>query len=482
MTQADPAAWQGRAFDDLREFIAACEADGQLLRIDGAHWDLEIGAITEAAANRRPPKLLLFSDIPDHPGMGVLTNIMDKNAPQRERLLYNVPSDLTDSDAIRYWKAQLTKKGSIPPRTVDSGPVLEVVTEGDDVNLNDLPWVRWHGHDGGRYLCATAAVTKDPDSGFINMGSYRFMYVDEKTFVGHLASGHHGDVIRKKYWARGEPAPISIALGYDPSLLIAAGENLPWAEEEYGYAGWLRGKPVDVLPGVYTGLPVPATAEAVIEAEMLPPSEGTAIEGPFGEATGYYGGGARPSGLIRAKAVMRRRDPIIMGAPPLFSTTRAVLGNKAVLTWDELERLGIPGIQGVCKHWGMTIISIKQAFPGHAMRAATGALGGIAGYYGKYIVLVDEDIDPYNSDAVIWAIATRTDPAESIDIIRRTWTNRIDPRLDPRKRERGDLTASVAIIDATRPFHWKDEFPATTAMDPELIRETEKKWAHIIDG
>jgi 4-hydroxy-3-polyprenylbenzoate decarboxylase len=166
----------------------------------------------------------------------------------------------------------------------------------------------------------------------------------------------------------------------------------------------------------------------------------------------------------------------------MLRAARAVLGDRAVLVWSELERLGVPGIVGVSKHWGLTIIAVKQAFPGHAMRAAMGALGGIAGYYGKYVILVDDDINPYDLDEVIWAIATRSQPSESIDILRRTWTNRIDPRMDPWKRERGDLTGSVAIIDATRPFHWRDRFPPTIAMEQELRRSTEAKWGSMLDG
>lgn len=473
--------WKGRAFVDLREFIDEVDRLGGLKKISGAHWDLEIGGITEAAARRSNPKLLLFDDIPDYPDFRLATNVLDKHAPWRERLVFNVPLDLSDAEAIRYWKRQLRDKRSIPPRQVDDGPINEIVLEGDDADLTKLPWVRWHSHDGGRYMSATSAVTRDLEGGFYNVGSYRFMLVDETTFVGHLASGHHGDVIRKKYWAEGKSCPISLALGFDPVLLIAAGENLPWGEDEYGYAGWIRGEPIDVVPGAYTGFPVPATAEVVIEAEMLPPEEGTAIEGPFGEATGYYGGGAHPSSLMKVKSIMMRRNPIVMGAPPIFHTARNLLADRGVLTWDELERLGIPGIKGVSKLLGLTIISVEQSHPGHAMRAALGALGGIAGYYGKFIVLVDEDIDPFNFDEVMWAIATRTDPQEDIDIVRRTWTNRIDPRLEPSKRDRGDLTASVAIIDATRPYYWRKQFPPTTAIDEETRRATEQKWGAILD-
>ena len=123
-------------------------------------------------------------------------------------------------------------------------------------------------------MCATSVVTRDPDSGFINVGSYRFMWVNKDTMVAHIGSGHHGDVIRKKYWAKGKPCPAAISLGQDPALLVAAGTNLPWGSSEYGFTGWLRGEPVEVVKGEYTDLPIPATAEVVLEGDMLPPEAG----------------------------------------------------------------------------------------------------------------------------------------------------------------------------------------------------------------
>ena len=112
-------------------------------------------------------------------------------------------------------------------------------------------------------------MTRDPESGYVNVGSYRFKLIDEATCVGHVASGHHGDIISKKYWAKGKGCPVAISLGQEPSILIAAGDNAAWGHTEYDYAGWLRGEPVEVTQGVYTDLPIPATAEAVLEGEFF---------------------------------------------------------------------------------------------------------------------------------------------------------------------------------------------------------------------
>ena len=468
-------------FPDLRAYIAEVERRGQLVRVQGADWDLEVGAITELAATRPNAPMLLFDAIKDYqPGFRVLTNLTSGTSSLRERLIYGVPLDISDAEAVFYWKEALKQVQPVPPVEQSDGPVKEVVQEGRDVDLRELPWMRWHEHDGGRYMCATSSVTRDPDNGVINVGSYRFMLIDQDTMVVHIGSGHHGDIIRRKYWERGQACPIAISLGQDPSILVAAGTNLRWGEAEYDYAGWLRGAPVEVTPGVFTGLPVPAGAEVVLDAEMLPPEAGTDIEGPFGEASGYYGGGARTSPLVKVRAIMRRRDPIILGAPPFQSASRELLGSRGVRIWAELEALGINGIAGVNYGWGLTIIAVKQAFPGHSMRAALGALGGTAGYHGRFVILVDDDVNPFNADEVLWTIATRCDPATSLDVVRRIWSYAIDPRLDPEKKAKGDYTGSVAIIDATRPFHWKDKFAATTSIAPELRREIEAKWGEVL--
>ncbi len=206
---------------------------------------------------------------------------------------------------------------------------------GDDVDLTKFPWPRWHQRDGGPYICATAAVTRDPDSGYINVGSYRYMLLGKNCIVAHIGSGHHGDVIRKKYWAKGQSCPVAISLGQEPALFETAGTNLSWGVSEYGFAGWMRGAPVEVIKGVTTDLPIPATAEVVLEGEMLPPDEGTQIEGPFGEMSGYYGGGARPAPVTVIKSVLYRNDPIILGAPPFLGASRGILWRQLLVGHDD---------------------------------------------------------------------------------------------------------------------------------------------------
>ena len=472
-----------RAFRDLREFLAAIDQPGQLKRIDGAHWDLEIGALTHVVSHRKPSPALLFDNIPDvKPGWRVLTNMTNLADTWRERIIYGCPPSVSDAEAVEFWKEELKRFSPLPPIHVSDGPVKENVRLGEDVDLLELPWVRWHELDGGRYMCATSCVTRDPDSGYVNLGSYRFMLVDHNTIVVHIAAGHHGDVIRKKYWDQGKPCPMQIVLGQEPSIFIAAAGNSPWGEPEYDLAGWIRGEPVEITPGVvYPDLPIPATAEVVLEVDMLPPGSDTAVEGPFAEATGYYGGGAHPSPLVKVRSILHRDNPIVQGSPIFFHD---LLGSRTPRVWSELDRLGVPGIVGMNYRGGSgtLIISLKQSFPGHPMRAALGAMGGTAGQHPRFIIVVDEDIDPYDLGQVLWAVGTRCEPAEQLDIVRRISSFRIDPRMAPDKREAGDYTCSTAIIDACRPYHWRDKFPPATGITPELRHTTEAKWGAVLDA
>jgi 4-hydroxy-3-polyprenylbenzoate decarboxylase len=462
-------------FHDLRDFISTIEKMGELTVVPGANPHLEIGAITEVASFRKKCPAVLFDSIQGfEKGYRILTNFLSNRT--RERLVFGVANDLTDPEAVLYWKNKLKQFTPLEPVETQHAPVKENVLLESDVDLTRFPWPKWHQRDGGPYICATSCVTRDPESGYINVGSYRFMLLGKNRIVAHIGSGHHGDVIRKKYWAKGKSCPIAISLGQEPSLLVAAGTNLSWGVSEYGFAGWMRGGPVEITRGVATDLPIPAMAEIIFEGEMPPPEEGTDIEGPFGEFSGYYGGGARPAPVTIVNSILCRNHPIILGSPPFLGSSRGVLSSRGILVWNELEALGIPDIKAVNYSWGMCIISLKQAYPGHAMRAAHGAVGGTAGYHGRFVIVVDDDIDPYNLEQVLWAIATRCDPETSLDVCRRIWSYKIDPRLPKHKKEVADYTGSVAIIDACKPYHWINEFPRTTKIDEELLKATEEKW------
>jgi 4-hydroxy-3-polyprenylbenzoate decarboxylase len=401
------------------------------------------------------------------------------------RLIYGVAEDLDDDEAVQVWRDRLKNYAPVRPIEVPSGPITENVVLGEDVDLAKLPWVRWHEHDGGRYVCGTSVVMRDPETGYINLGSYRFKLVDRNRIVVHIGSGHNGDVIRKKYWANQRSCPVAISLGQDPAIFIVAGTNVAWGVPEYEFIGWMRGAPVEVTRGVSTDLPIPSTAEIVLEGEMLPPSAGSEIEGPFGEASGYYGGGARPSPITKIHSILYRNDPIVMGDPPLIveGSGQNVLYSRSIDVREELDALGIPGIKGVNYKYSRTILSLRQSYPGHAMRAALGSMGGGAGgYHGKMVIVVDDDINPHNLEEVLWAMATRCDPAKSISLCKGTWSYAIDPALSPAKRAVGDYTSSVAFFNACKPFHRPDSVPSSTRISEQARKAYAAKWGHLLSS
>ena len=475
-------------FRDLRDFIDNVALVDRLQTIKGVHWDLEMGGITELTARKPNPPALLFEDISGYPhGYRVMTNIV--NAPRRAALAIDMPPDAGPLEFTRLWKERIRQIDSIPPRVVKDGPVLENVQEGDDVDLLQFPAPKWHELDGGRYIgTADLVIQRDlDDPNWVNVSVYRLQVHDRNTLGIYIGTGQHGWVLMRKYWEQGKPCPIAMTLGQEPGLWIACTHHIPQGISEYGYAGWLRGEPVEVIHGEYSGLPIPATAEIALEGDLLPPDQESHIEGPFGEWTGYYGTGAAKGPVIKVRRVMHRNDPIIAGAPPLkpLATLNPQVGIDfgSARLWHSLEATGVQDVRGVSRFIaGQTsgyfiVISIKQRYPGHAREAAHVALGSYAcAHNGRFVVVVDDDIDPSNPDEVLWAMGTRCDPSTSIEIVRGMLGTNLDPRVEPAEKERGNPLSGRAIIDACRPFHWIEKFPPVGEMSPGLRTQLLKKW------
>ncbi|HWP35295.1 MAG TPA: UbiD family decarboxylase, partial [Thermodesulfobacteriota bacterium] len=466
-------------------WLVRVEELGELKRIEGAHWKLEMGAITELLARRgpTPPPAVLFDKVPGYPP-GFRTIFCLTGSIKRMALTLGLPIVQSGIELVRAYRDRLRTLTPIPPKVVSDGPILENVDEGDRVNLLKFPVPLHHEQDGGRYIgTACIVMTRDPDEGWVNLGTYRGMVHDEKTVGVYISPGKHGRIHRQKYFERGKPCPVAVCVGQDPLLFLAAGNEVPYGMSELDYAGGFKGRPIEVIEGRYTGLPIPAHAEIAYEGFMYP-GEGK-DEGPFGEWTGYYASGERSEPFIRVQAVYYRNDPILTCARPSrppsdYSFSKGIV--KSALIWDELEKIGIPNVKGVwCHEAGggrlFNVVSIKQAYPGHARQAALAAAQTHAGaYLGRYVIVVDDDIDPSNTFDVIWAIATRSDPAESIDIIRRAWSGPLDPRIRPGQKGFN----SRAIIDACRPYEWRDQFPPVAEASPELLEETLRKWRGVL--
>jgi UbiD family decarboxylase len=473
---------------DLREFLAGVEALGELKTVRKADWNLELGAITEISASAPNPPALLFDDIKDYPrGFRVFTNMYQTQS--RTALALGLAPELKGVELVRPVKNLLKSASPVAPVVQSDGPILENVFTGKCASVLKFPAPKLHREDGGRYLgTADAVITRDPDADWVNLGTARVQILDDHRVSLYVSPGKQTRLIAQKYWDKGRSCPVALVCGTDPVLFAVAGLGLPWGLSEYDFAGHIQKRPVDVVKGETTGLPIPASADIVIEGEIPPPEVESEMEGPFGEWTGYYASGTRPSPVIRVKAAYHRNDPILTVLPDFKSyplSSYLFLVFCAAGLWNEIEQAGITDIQGVwLAEWGMRffqVISIKQRYGGHARQAAHIALGAReGGYLGRFVVLVDDDIDPANMSDVLWALSTRCDPQTSIEITTNCWSSPIDPRLPPEKRAAGDFTNSRAILDACRPFGWRDRFPKSHTIDPEYRNEIKRKWKDIL--
>jgi UbiD family decarboxylase len=471
-------------FRDLRDYISRLDKLGMLRVVEGAHWDLEIGAISQMMQESEENPVLLFDKIPGYPaGFRVLAN--HQNSPKKQALVLGLPTDLSLLEIVQQTKEKRRQTSLIPPKEVTDGPVLENCARGNQVDLFKFPTPKWRTLEGGRYIgTSTLVINRDPDEGWVNMGCYRQMIHDAKTVGYFVEPHHHGMIIAKKYWARGKPCPVVACYGQEEELFQAATASAPWGRSEFDVAGGLKGEPIETIKGELTGLPIPARAEIAIEGEVPPPEVDSRVEGPYREWPGYYSQEPNPQPVIHIKAVYHRNDPIMTG-PPASNRNISVgaVAHAAIAVWEALERTALPGVRGVWAHANglFIVISLKQEFAGHAKMAlltATAARGSNSAY--RYYVVVDEDIDPTNLNDVLWAMTTRCVPEEQIDIVRATVSTRVDPLISPKKREIGDLTCGRVLINACKPWDWIEQFGKSMTFTPEFYRQVNEKWGHLL--
>ena len=475
-------------YRDLREWLKQVDDFGELKTVEGANWDLEIGAITEMARKEsKTAPCILFDSVKDYPkGHRLAVGLL--NSIKRVALTTNMPLDLPPMEFVRTWRQRIKDMKPVPPNVVKDGAFMENVWEEKDVDLLSFPTPRYNVGDGGRYIgTGHLTISRDPEEGWVNLGTYRIMIHDEKNLGLYISPGRHGRIQMEKYFAQNRPFPVAVAIGYDPLIFMASAFEVPYGLSEYDFAGGLRQEPIDVVRLERTGLPVPATAELIIEGECLPSDQ--KAEGPLGEWTGYYASSVREEPVLRVKRVYFRNNPIMTGAPPSKPPTEATFYKsfwRSAMIWDELEKAGVPDIAGVwCPPEGntrlFTVVAIKQRYPGHARQA--GILASqchAAAYLGRFTVVVDEDIDPCDMKDVIWAMTTRCDPVEDIEILRRCWSSPLDPIIPPNRKGRNSSYNSRAIIDACRPYEWIKDFPASVKVPDELARQVREKWGKKI--
>ena len=282
---------------DLRAWLAQMQDAGELVTVTGADRDEEIGGIVDIYQRTMGAPAVMFEEILGFPPQHrVVANIL--TSVRRINLTLGMPAETSEMDLVRYWRNYMKNPETIPPITVENGPLMENVATGADIDILKIPTPKWHEHDGGRYIgTGCMVIMRHPDTGWINYGAYRIQAQDRGVASIMTSKGKHGNLIMRRWHELGKPCPIAVVCGMHPALFMVAGIEIPYGKNEYDAAGRLLGEPVEVILGPRTGLPIPAHAEIAFEGFVHP--DDLVDEGPLGEWTGYYAGGKKLEPAIR---------------------------------------------------------------------------------------------------------------------------------------------------------------------------------------
>ena len=499
------------AYRDLREFLAQLEADGELRRI-AAPVDphLEMTAWCDRTLRAGGPALLFEHPRGDRRGPGgapipVLGNLF--GTPARiARALGADPAHWREAlrdigrvlamlkepeppkglmEAWRMTRPMIGRLMDMTPKRRDRAPCQDVVLEGADVDLARLPiQTCWPG-DAGPLVTWGLTVTRGPGKTRQNLGIYRQQVIARDKVILRWLSMRGGALDFRDH-ARahpGTPFPVAVALGADPATIIAAVTPVPDTLSEYQFAGLLRDARVEIVRCVSHDLDVPAAAEIVLEG-FIEPDAGdpsgyeTAIEGPFGDHTGYYNEAERFP-VLTIKRITMRRDPIYhstyTGKPPDEPAMLGVALNEVfvpllVRQFPEIVDFYLPP-EG-CSY-RLAVVSMKKQYAGHAKRVMFGVWSFLRQFmYTKFIVVTDDDIDVRDWQQVVWAIATRVDPARDTVVVENTPIDYLDFASPV------SGLGSKMGLDATGkwPGETAREWGRPIAMDPEVAARVEAQW------
>lgn len=427
-------------FRDLREFIAHLEDQKELRRIrKPVDTKYEIAAYIRKTSDIKGPALL-FENV-NESKIPVLGGVF---ATRKRGLLALETSEKEYGEKFHQALEHL-----IPPRRISSGPCKEVILKSEDADLSRFPIPIFSQNDSGPFITAGLVISKDPESARSNTSIYR-LQVHGSRRLGVKAQQLHRQL--RKAEAKGEPLPVAIAIGTDPALMLASQWDAPYGVDELELAGALRGEPVEVVRAETVDLLVPATAEVVIEGYIQP--QVREIEGPFGEVGGYSTP-KFPKPVIEVTAITHRKDPIFQAALTGMPTTEnhilRQIPMEATYYWELKKRH--PGVTAV--HFPaagailfLVIIAIKQTYLYEARNAIASMF---ATRRNKIIIVVDDDVDIFDMEKVMWAVATRSRPEEDVVVFPRLSTSGMDPSAF-RLEGTDSFWNSGLGIDATKPY------------------------------
>lgn len=434
-------------YNDLRDFIAQLEKIGELKRISvPISTHLEMTEICDRVLRAQGPAIL-FENVVGH-SMPVLANLF--GTPRRVALGMgeeNIQALREVGKLLAYLKEPEPPKGlkdawdkwpvlkqvlNMSPKVVSSAPCQEIVWEGSEVDLNRLPIQHCWPGDVAPLITWGLVVTRGPNKPRQNLGIYRQQVIaPNKVIMRWLA--HRGGALDYQEWCKlnpGKPYPLAVVIGADPATILGAVTPVPDSLSEYQFAGLLRGAKTELVKCLGSDLQVPASAEIVLEG-VIHPGE-TALEGPYGDHTGYYNE-QETFPVFTIERITMRRDPIYhstyTGKPPDEPAMLGVALNEVFVPllqkqFPEIADFYLPP-EG-CSY-RMAIVSMKKQYPGHAKRVMFGIWSYLRQFmYTKFIIVVDDDIDIRNWQEVIWAITTRVDPSRDTLLVDSTPIDYLD--------------------------------------------------------
>jgi len=432
---------------NLREFIKFLEERGELKRIT-VEVDpvLEMTEICDRTLRAGGPALLFEN--PKGFNIPVLGNLF--GTPERVAMGMGKESLLAlreVGELLAFLKEPEPPKGimdlwgnrdkfkqilNMPAQVIKKAPCQEFILKGEDVDLKKLPiQTCWPG-DAGPLITWPLVITRGPEKERQNLGIYRQQVIGKNKLIMRWLS-HRGGALDFQDWQLshpGEPFPIAVALGADPATILGAVTPVPDTLSEYAFAGLLRGKKTQVANCIGSNLQVPASAEFILEGFLYPGE--TATEGPFGDHTGYYNE-VDQFPVFTVETITHRKDPIYhstyTGRPPDEPAILGVALNEVFVPilqkqFPEIIDFYLPP-EG-CSY-RMAVVSMKKKYPGHAKRVMMGIWSFLRQFmYTKFVIVVDDDIDPREWSDVIWAITTRMDPQRDMVLIDNTPIDYLD--------------------------------------------------------
>ena len=434
----------------LREFLTSVEESVVRIR-DHVSTDYDMTAVAMELEAKGQAPILFFENVEGY-DFPVVMNLFARRGRFARAL------GVADHELIDEWVGRGDRL--IEPVLRERGPVHEVVLEGAEADLNKMPLIRHFEQDADRYITNAIVVAKDPNTGLRNASFHRMQLKGPHRLGTSLHSRRHLWNYVQRAEERNEPIPLIIVVGAHPLFTFGGLWKGPITTDEYAIIGGLLGAPLEIAPGRTVPVEAPIHAEFVIEGRMLPNAREP--EGPFAEFTGYASDRSTQH-VIEVTAIMHRRDAIYQNIVPGISdehTNLLAVPQEARLLrtlrqhYPNVTKVAYPK-SGACRFHAY--IAMRKPAPGQAKNAAAVALGDDLSL--KLVAVVDDDVDVHEDRDVLWAMATRMQADEDIDVIR----NAMGAILDPSNR--AGLTAKM-IIDATRP---SDPFPARHTLPPDAI-------------